>query len=116
MDEKNKILIRTFHGVVNMDGIIEAWQEDIQSNIVNKELHAIITDFSEANNIAKLKDLDEISSFYDKHYPLFKDIKLAVVLNSPNVAIIVFYEEKYPQLNHRAFATLQAALNWILTQ
>ncbi len=113
-DDKNKILIRSFEGVVDMKGVIAAWVDDINNNIVTKDLNAIITDFTNAENTVKMSDLSKIATFYDENFELFQHFKLAVVMNTPHVAILLMYEEQNTKLNHKAFTTLKAALNWAI--
>ncbi len=113
-DEENKILIRSFYGKLGMNGVIASWEDDINNNIVTKDFNAIITDFTNSENTVQMSDLGEIAAFYDKNFELFKDIKLAVVIDTPSVAILLLYEDQNTKLNHKAFTTVEAAMNWCI--
>lgn len=111
-DKKNNILIRTFYGEIDMNGVIAAWEDDIKNKLVTKDLNAIVTDLANVVNNVKLNDINEIAAFYEKHFELFQFIKLAVVIDTPSVAIVLLYEDQNTKLNHKAFTTVKAALNW----
>lgn len=113
-DEENQILIRTFYGVVDMKGVIYSWEEDIKDKRVTKDLNGIITNFVNAENLASFRDLKIITEFYDENFKLFENIRLAVVLDKPNVAVLLYYENQNTRLMHKAFTTFKAALNWCM--
>lgn len=111
-DDENKVLTRSFYGKVNMKGIIDTWEADIKNNVVTRDLKAIINDFTTGVNIAEMSDQKDIAAFYNKNKELFRDIKIAVVLNARNVSISLFFERENPDHMHRSFATLEAAEQW----
>lgn len=111
--ENGRVLLRTMVGEFRMKDIIQAWADDIESGLVNDTLSAVITDFSNATNIAKIEEMSDIAAFYRAHANIFGKLKNAVVLNSPNVAIALLYEQENPSFQHKAFSAVDAALFWI---
>lgn len=114
-DKKNKVLIKAFEGTVYMDDVIESWRTDMENKRVTIELKAVITDFKRVNNKANISELNKITDFYKEHFEIFKDMKLAVVIDSPpGVAMLYLFEKKNDEFKHRAFTTIDAAMEWCL--
>ena len=112
-NNKDNILVRKFTGSVNMTDVINSWQEDLDNQTVHKNLKGVITDFTECKNNATINELNKIVAFYKKNNHIFKHIKLAVVLDTPNVVILLMFEDIYSEIHHKAFSTYDAALAWV---
>ena len=92
MNEKHGVLIRTIIGEMGMADIIDVWKEDVANGTVNKNIRAVVTDFSSCTNLSKMSELKSIASYYEENFDLFKDIKIAVVLDDNTVAIPLMYQ------------------------
>lgn len=112
LDEDIAILIRTILGEITMCEIIELWESDMRNKRVTTELKAVITDFTKGKNLSKMEERKDMGVFYRKHFNLFKNIKIAVVLNDRSVAIPLMYQHENQELQHVAFSTIEAAIKW----
>lgn len=112
LDESKAILIRTILGQITMSEIIELWEEDILNKRVTNDLKAIVTDFSKGRNLSKMEERKHISAFYRKNFDFFKNIKIAIVLDDPSIAIPLMYEHENHDIEHVAFSTFEAAIKW----
>lgn len=113
MLKRDSVLIRKFFGTVEMADIIEAWRDDIYNGVVTADLNAVITDFSKAENFATMSEMKDIAAFYLENKAVFSKVKMALVLDAPNISIGMLFEKKHPEFQHRIFSTLAAALYWV---
>ncbi|GAF01489.1 hypothetical protein [Saccharicrinis fermentans] len=111
--ENDSILIRSFSGSVVMQDVIDAWKSDIKNGIVHSGLKGIVTDFTHCKNNATIDELQKIVEFYKDNITVFEHIKLAVVLDAPNVIVLLLFEETHADMHHKAFSTFNAALAWV---
>ena len=113
MDENQGILIREIAGEMGMADIIDMWKKDIANGSVNKNLKAVITDFSSGKNLSKMSELKSIATYYEENFDLLENIKIAVVLDDNTVAIPLMYQHGNPKIQHSVFSTLVAAIAWV---
>lgn len=112
MDESQSVLIRKIIGEMGMADIIDMWKVDIANGTVNKNLKAVITDFSSGKNLSKMSELKSIATYYEENFNLLENIKIAVVLDDNTVAIPLMYQYGNPKIQHSVFSTLIAAIAW----
>lgn len=112
--EKSNYLIREFHGIFNSSEILLSWEYLIEKKLKNHNYIGIINDFSNAKLNMELGDLDSLISLFNKNSKIFKDIKLAVLMTSPdNIVFPIFAQSRSP-FNIKAFSTMEGAEKWIL--
>ena len=112
--EKSNYLIRVFHGIFNSSEILSSWEYLIREKLKNYKYIGVISDFSNAKLNMELDDLDPLMSLFEKNSKIFENIKLAVLMTSPdNIVFPLFAQSKSP-FNIKAFSTIEGAENWIL--
>lgn len=112
LNASKTILVRTIFGQITMGEIIKLWETDIFNKRVTTDLKAVVTDFSKGKNLSKMEERKNITAFYRENVDFFKNIKIAVVLNDPSIAIPLLYEHEQQDIQHLAFSTLEAAMKW----
>lgn len=112
--EEEEYLIRNFHGTFHVDEIIKSWEYLIKTKLQEKKYLGIINDFSNAQLKMKLDDLEQLLALFKKNMHLFKDLKLAVIMTTPDNVIFPIFAKDTSPFNIAAFTTLKAAQNWVL--
>lgn len=108
------ILIRKFSGNVNVDEIIDSWEYLINNNMLSVKQKGVINDLSRCQLDMNMEGFEKIVS-YLKSKELFKKIKLAVVTDSQEKIVFpLMGEMQVTGLKIKVFATLEAAVDWII--
>ena len=107
------ILIRTFKGPGTMDDIISSWEYVINNGLITKNHKGVISDFRDTNTQIELADCEKLSNFFKENIDVFKDLKMAQIIDSPLIAFPILFEKYYPDFKSRPFSTMKAATNWI---
>ena len=111
--EKSNYLIRVFHGVFNTSEILLSWEYLIVNKLKNHKYIGIISDFSNAKLNMELDDLDPLISLFEKNSKIFENIKLAVVMTSPDNIVFPVFAQSKSTFNIKAFSTMKAAKYWL---
>ena len=107
------ILIRKFSGKVSIQNIIDSWEYLHENEIIDKKIKGVI------NNLSGCELIMDIESFktlidYLKKQDYIKDIKLAVISDTPKTIIFpILGKEQERELKIKPFSTMEAAVNWI---
>lgn len=108
----DSILIRKFAGEVNVNEIIASWEYLCENNFINNKIKGVINDLTDC----ELKmDMESFAILMDylKMNECFKDIKLAVVTNTPAIVVFPVLASSEYNLMIKPFSTMQAATNWV---
>jgi hypothetical protein len=112
----DKILIRTFNGIVNSDDILNSWEELIQQQLLTSNTKGIINDLNNCELNMNMSSFSKVIS-YMKSQKGIQFIKLAVVTNSPNVIVFpMLMDTNEKMLKIKPFSTFAAAESWILRE
>jgi hypothetical protein len=110
----NKILVREARGRVTFSEIYNSWQDMITSGVLNASLIGIINDFRELELDASINDVNKILKLIDDNYDIFKNIKIAVVVDSyKNIVFPMMVEKISKRAAIKPFSTLKAAEDWV---
>lgn len=112
-DNKTKIFYRTVKGKINAEEIISSLEEEIQSGLVNLNLKGVITDYTSAEVVINVEDLDKFTAFFERNSELMTKVKYAVVIDSPVVAMPVLFKKRNPLYKMSTYNTIEAAELWI---
>lgn len=111
---KTNYLIRIFHGELHFPEIIASWEYLIEKYLKTHQFKGIINDFSDAQLKMELSDLDELMTLFKFNIKIFENLKLAVIMTSPdNIVFPVFAQNNSP-FNIKAFSTIESATEWVL--
>lgn len=110
---EDEVLIRKFKGKIYVDDIISSWEFAIENNLIEEHLKGVISDFTQAEFNMSFSDLEKIIAYVKKNKVL-RDLKLAVLINSPDKIVFpAFAAHQHPEIDVRPFSTKQAAIEWI---
>ena len=114
IDSNESIVVRTFKGVVTVDDVIKLWEHAVENCLENKNIKAIITDYTGAKIEADVDEIHKFTDFFRKNLDKFKDIKIIQVMDSPHIVFPMLLEREFTELVIRPFATMKAAVQWAM--
>ena len=111
--EDKKYLTRKFKGSLTIEDIIESWEFIIESKLKMQKFDGIINDFSNADLKMNINDLEKLLNLFKQNFEIFRDLKLAVVMTSPENIVFPVLAEKESPFKIKAFSTFKAAEEWM---
>ena len=112
-NEDYTILTKVFKGNVNRSDIIQSWKEVMKSELISKTHRGVISDMREANLYHEKTNTEKLHNFFSKNIDFFKNLKLAIVIDSPEVVYPMIFETEQKMININYFCTIEAAKNWV---
>ena len=114
-DKSTGILYKYYHGIVTLDVIISSWEYAINSNIIPKKVRGFILDFRGTTLKLNIKETSDIAAFYNQHPDIFKNKKVALIMQEPEQVVFpIIIESENIEFSPRPFYTEEAAVKWIL--
>jgi len=114
-DESSEILYKYYYGSIKIDDISGSWEYAILNNLIPKEVKGFILDYREASLDIDRRDYIMIPEFYKSHPEVFKNFRIAILLDKPrDIVIPILVMEKDDGYSSKPFSTLDAAIKWVL--
>lgn len=111
--ESGLVLIRKFHGKVNVTEIISSWEYLINNKMLTDKHIGVINNLIDCN-LEMDKDCFIQLIEYLKKNPIFFKIKLAVICDTPEKIVFPkLGEHTIKELRIKPFSTFNAAVNWL---
>jgi hypothetical protein len=109
----DNVLIRRFTGDITQEDIIESWRV-LFSRYPDLELYkGMIIDLLNARLVQDRNKFTEMVMYVKGMLDRVTDMKIAVVMDTPQVTQIILMDHMIQQLQIRPFATLKGAIDWI---
>jgi len=109
----DNVILRCFNGDVYLQDIIDSWDETLARFDDLMVYKGMITDFSGGNFHQEDNNMSILIDYLKEHIGRMNEMKIAVVMNSPNVTNTIMLGQKMKHLQIRPFTTRKAALDWI---
>ncbi len=114
IDEK-RILVREIRGKADFEEIFSSWKDLIAGGYFDPPVIGMINDFCGAELNVDISDMKRINVLLNEHPEVFKNIRVAVVVDSfKNIVFPMIVEKVSKQANVRPFSTVEAARDWAL--
>ncbi len=110
--DHNEILIRTFEGEISIKQIIKTIEKDLRDGLISSNQKGVINDYISCEIIGNPEDIEGFAILFDKHINLFKNLKWALVINSPMVAFAMLFNKRHPIYKVKTFNTIDSAISW----
>jgi len=107
------ILIKEFKGAISGEDIIASWEELRLSNSINKNVKGIINDLSICDLVMTMPEFGKLME-YLKGQDYLKNIKLAVITDTPSTVVFPMLGESQTNLLIKPFCTTKSAVDWIM--
>lgn len=75
---------------------------------------AVISDYRGTDLHIGFDDFSKLANFLHENINLFKNLKMAQIIDTPLIAFPIYFGEQYPEFKTRPFSTIEAAKDWIL--
>jgi hypothetical protein len=112
-DFPDEILIRDFVGKVNVDEIIDSWDDLLQNGKLDNKLRGVVNVLDGCDLEMNMNTFEKLMGYLKAH-SVFKTIKLAVVCDCPqNIVFPSMGEYLMKDLSIKPFSSLTFAVNWI---
>jgi hypothetical protein len=109
----DNVIVRRFVGDVSQEDIIESWNE-LFSKYKDLTLYkGMVIDLLNARLIHERKKFNEMVQYLRGKLDQLEDMKIAILMDNPQVTQVILLDHMIKQLQIRPFATLKGAIGWI---
>ncbi|MBS2097609.1 hypothetical protein [Carboxylicivirga linearis] len=113
-DFPDAILIRDFKNSVDVNEIINSWENLKENDLLTDKLKGVINNLLDCDLNMNMDSFKMLMG-YLKQNECFYKIKLAVICNKPKIVVYpTLGEEKEGALKIKPFSTIDAAVEWII--
>jgi len=113
IDEHDGVIIRRFSGEVCLEDMIESWNRLFASYTNLKDYKGILTNFLDAEVKHEDNNLNILVEFLKGYLDQLKDLKIAIVMDTPMVTNTIIVGQRVKSLQIKPFSTIEAAMQWI---
>ena len=111
--EENGVIVRQFSGEVQFDDIIESWAKLLANYPNLKAYKGILTNYLDAKVKHNERNLNVLVEFLQGNLDQLKDLKIAVVQDTPMITNTIILGQKVKALQIKPFTTMDAAMAWV---
>jgi len=111
--EQDGVILRSFSGEVVLEDMIESWKKLFTAYPNLNEYKGILTTFLDAEIKHEDHNLNVLVEFLKDHLDLLKDLKIAIVMDTPMVTNTIIVGQRVKSLQIKPFSTVEAARQWI---
>ena len=111
--EQDGVIIRSITGEVNLAEMVESWNMLFAKYPSLKEYKGILANFLDAKIKLEDKNLNSLVEFLKNNLEQLKDLKIAVVMDTPMVTNTIIISQRVRSLQIKPFTTVEAAIRWI---
>lgn len=114
-DNTNNIVFKNYFGKVRVYDIIQSWDFAFTNNLFPSNVKRFILNYRKASIEFNTKSHIDISSYYQERISMFRDSKIAIIVNTPEAtAISVLFSTLDDGYQSKPFSTVKAAKSWVL--
>jgi len=113
ISDQDGVIMRRFSGEVCFEDMIESWNRLLTTYTDLKQYKGILTNFLEADIKHEDNNLNGMVEFLKDYLDQLKDLKIAVVMDTPMVTNTIIMSQRVKSLQINSFSTVDAALEWI---
>jgi len=111
--EQDGVILRRFSGEVEFEDIVESWKKLFTSYPNLNEYKGILTTFLDAEIKHEDHNLNVLVEFLKGYMDRLKDLKIAIVMDTPMVTNTIIVGQRVKSLQIKPFTTVEAARQWI---
>jgi len=111
--EQNGVIIRRFSGEVCFEDMMESWDKLLTTYTNLTDYKGILTNFLNAEIKHEDRNLNVLVEFLKGYLDQLKDLKIAIVMNTPMVTNTIIMSQRLKSLQIKPFSTIEAAMEWI---
>ena len=113
INEQNGVIIRRFSGEVCIEDMMDSWDKLLASYTNLQDYKGILTSFLDADIKHEDNNMNIVVDFLKGKLDQLKDLKIAIVMDTPMVTNTIIMGQKVKTLQIKPFSTFEAAMQWI---
>lgn len=113
IQEQNGIIFRRFTGEVCFEDMMKSWKMLLSTYPNMEGYKGILTSFLDAEIKHEDHNLNVLVEFLKDYLDQLKDLRIAVVMNTPMVTNTIIMGQRVKSLQIKPFSTVEAAMQWI---
>ena len=114
IEVKDNVIIRCFQGDVYLQDVIDSWNEIFSRYDDLTAFKGIVTNMLDAEMQHEDKNLNILVEYLKGNLDRMGNMKIAMVMDTPQVTNTILMGRKMKQLQIRPFTTMDAAMSWII--
>lgn len=111
--EQDGVIFRRFSGEVVFEDVLESWKKLVSTYPNLTGYRGIVTNFLDAEITHEDKNLNTLVEFLKAYIDKLRDLKIAIVMDTPMVTNTIIVGQKVKSLQIKPFSTVEAAMKWI---
>jgi len=111
--EQDGVIIRRFSGEVAFEDIMASWNKLFTTYPKLNDYKGILTSFLDAEVKHEDHNLNVLVEFLKGYLDQLKDLKIAIVMDTPMVTNTIIVGQRVKSLQIKPFSTVEAAMKWI---
>ena len=111
--EQNGVIVRRFKGDICFEEMIESWKLLLVKYPNLEAYKGVLTSFLGADIKHEDNNMNVMVEFLKGHLNKLKDLKIAMVMDTPMVTNTIIIGQRMKSLQIKPFSTEEAALQWI---
>ena len=112
-DEQDGVIIRRFTGEFEFEDILDSWNTLLTRYPRLEDYNGILSNFLEASIEHQDANLNVLVEFLKSKLEELKDLKIAIVMDTPLVPNTIIVGQRVKSLQIKPFSTVEAAMSWI---
>jgi hypothetical protein len=114
-DTTQKIFYKQYSGEVTYNDFESSWLHVIHNQFFPADTKGFLLDYREATFALSLNETYRISNFFQEHFHIFSNKKIAFIASTPEQIVIPILLREYDSnYQSRPFSTIEAAESWII--
>ena len=113
IEVQDRVIVRYYQGEVRLEDIIESWNKLFRDFNNLQDYKGIVNVFLNANVIHEDENLNVLVEYLSGHLDRLKDLRIAIVMDTPMVCNTIIVGQKMKSLQIKPFSTEKAALEWV---
>ncbi len=113
IEDRDNVIIRCFSGDLTLDDIIKSWDEIFSRYDDLTSYKSIVSDLLNINLKFGEEHHHNLVEYLTGHIDRIEDMKVAIVLDTPQITHPILLNRKIKKLQIRPFSTMDAAIKWV---
>ncbi len=107
------VLVQAYDDILLAEDLIKSWDILMESQMISKDILGVVSDYRSCDFQIDVADFESIYLFIRSNIHAILNLKFALVLDSPKVAIIQLFIKRYHLDSIQVFCSMEAAMDWI---
>ncbi len=113
-NEEDGIFYFSWEGATKVEDVANMWKEVMENNAIPSGCKMFLSDHRKMFLVDNIEDYFVIENIYIENPHIFKDAKLAIIVEAPKVtASFIVFHSRIKGITIKPFSTEKAAKKWL---